>query len=93
MVGTLVPFVCMVAALRHIPAPRAAVVATLEPALAAVFAWFMHDERLAALQIAGGLAVIAAVIWVQTRRPDLEAELAPPTGSTSRWRQRAKQRI
>jgi drug/metabolite transporter (DMT)-like permease len=93
VVGTLVPFICMVAALRHIPAPRAAVIATLEPALAAVFAWFMHDERLAALQIVGGIAVIAAVVWVQTRRPDLEAELAPPTGSTSRWRQRAKQRI
>jgi drug/metabolite transporter (DMT)-like permease len=68
----------MVAALRHIPAPRAAVVATLEPVLAAVFAEFLHDERLAAVQIAGGLAVVAAVLWVQARRPDLEAELAPP---------------
>ena len=33
------PFILMVAALRHIAAPRAAVVATLEPVLAAVFAW------------------------------------------------------
>ncbi|HYY22975.1 MAG TPA: EamA family transporter [Thermoleophilaceae bacterium] len=78
VVGTLLPFICMVAALRHIPAPRAAVVATLEPVLAAVFAEFLHDERLAAVQIAGGLAVVAAVLWVQARRPDLEAELAPP---------------
>jgi drug/metabolite transporter (DMT)-like permease len=77
VVGTLLPFICMVAALRHIPAPRAAVVATLEPVLAAVFAEFLHDERLAAVQIAGGLAVVAAVVWVQARRPDLEAELAP----------------
>jgi drug/metabolite transporter (DMT)-like permease len=53
-------------------------VATLEPVLAAVFAEFLHDERLAAVQIAGGLAVVAAVLWVQARRPDLEAELAPP---------------
>jgi drug/metabolite transporter (DMT)-like permease len=78
VVGTLLPFTCMVAALRHIPAPRAAVVATLEPVLAAVFAWFLHDERLAAVQVAGGVAVLAAVVWVQSRRPDLEAELAPP---------------
>jgi DME family drug/metabolite transporter len=78
VVGTLLPFICMVAALRHIPAPRAAVVATLEPVLAAVFAYFMHDESLAAVQVAGGAAVLAAVIWVQARRPDLEAELAPP---------------
>jgi drug/metabolite transporter (DMT)-like permease len=94
VVGTLVPFICMVAALRHIPAPRAAVVATLEPALAAVFAWFLHDERLAAMQIVGGIGVIAAVIWVQSRRQDLEAELAPPrTGTARRWRERTKQRI
>jgi DME family drug/metabolite transporter len=78
VVGTLLPFTCMVAALRHIPAPRAAVVATLEPVLAAVFAWFLHDERLAGVQVAGGVAVLAAVVWVQSRRPDLEAELAPP---------------
>jgi drug/metabolite transporter (DMT)-like permease len=77
VIGTLVPFLCMVAALRHIPAPRAAVVATLEPVLAAVFAWIIHDEALAAVQVAGGLAVLAAVAWVQSRQPDLEAELAP----------------
>lgn len=76
-VGTLFPFVCMVTALRHVPAPRAAVVATLEPLLAAVFAWVIHDESLAAVQIAGGIAVLVAVALVQARRPDLEAELAP----------------
>jgi drug/metabolite transporter (DMT)-like permease len=78
VVGTLLPFICIVAALRHIPAPRAAVIATLEPVLATVFAWIVLDERLAAVQIAGGMAVIAAVAWVQSRRPDLEAESAPP---------------
>jgi drug/metabolite transporter (DMT)-like permease len=80
VVGTLLPFICMVAALRHLPAPRAGVVATLEPVLAAVFAWIIHDEALAAVQIAGGMAVVAAVAWVQSRRPDLETELAPVRG-------------
>ena len=80
VVGTLLPFICMVAALRHVPAPRAGVVATLEPVLAAVFAWVIHDEALAAVQVAGGMAVVAAVGWVQSRRPDLEAELAPVRG-------------
>jgi drug/metabolite transporter, DME family len=72
----------MVAALRHIPAPRAAVVATLEPVLAAVFAWLIHDEALTAVQLAGGAFVLGAVVWVQSRRPDLEAELAPPVRAT-----------
>jgi drug/metabolite transporter (DMT)-like permease len=75
--GTLVPFVLTVAALRHIPAPRVAVIATLEPVMAAVFAWIIHDEALAAIQIAGGMIVLTAVAWVQSRRPDLEAEGAP----------------
>jgi len=78
LVGTLFPFICVVAALRHIPAPRAAIAATLEPVLAAIFAWFLHDEELAAVQIAGGAVVLIAVLWVQSHRPDLEAELAPP---------------
>jgi drug/metabolite transporter (DMT)-like permease len=68
----------MVAALRHIPAPRAGVVATLEPVLAAVFAWVILGEELAPIQLLGGAAVLGAVVWVQAHRPDLEAELAPP---------------
>jgi drug/metabolite transporter (DMT)-like permease len=77
VVGTLLPFLCIVAALRHIPASRAAVVATLEPVLAALFAAFLHDEALAAPQLAGGAAVLAAVVWVQSHAPDLQAEAAP----------------
>jgi drug/metabolite transporter (DMT)-like permease len=83
--GTLVPFICIVASLRHIPAPRAAVVATLEPALAGVFAWILLGEELAAVQIAGGAVVLTAVAWVQSRRPDLEAEGAPPSRSRARF--------
>jgi drug/metabolite transporter (DMT)-like permease len=77
-IGTLLPFICVVSALRHLPAPRVAVAATLEPVLAAVFAWFLHDERLDVVQIGGGLLVLGAVLWVQSHRPDLDAELAPP---------------
>lgn len=77
LVGTLIPFVLIVTALRHIPSPRAAVVATLEPVLAALIAWPVHDQELGPPQVLGGLAVLAAVVWVQSRRPVLEAEAAP----------------
>ena len=77
VIGTLVPFTLMVSALRHIPAPRAAVVSTLEPVLAAGFAYLLHGETLVPPQLVGGAAVLAAVVWVQSRRGDLEAELAP----------------
>jgi drug/metabolite transporter (DMT)-like permease len=78
VIGTLLPFICVVTALRHLPAPRAAVAATLEPVIAAIFAWWLHDEHLAAVQLVGGALVLGAVLWVQSHRPDLEAELAPP---------------
>jgi DME family drug/metabolite transporter len=77
IVGTLLPFMLMVSALRHIPAPRAAIVATLEPVLAAIFAWLIHDEALSPAQIAGGLVVVAAVVWVQLQRVSHDAEAAP----------------
>jgi drug/metabolite transporter (DMT)-like permease len=77
VIGTLVPFVLMVSAVRHIPASRAAIVATLEPVLAAVFAWVIHDEALSPAQIAGGLLVVAAVIWVQLQRVSHDDEAAP----------------
>ena len=77
VVGTLLPFVAMVAALRRIPSARAGVVATLEPVLGALFAWVFLGEDLAAAQLAGGAVVVAAVVWVQANAPDLEAEAAP----------------
>ncbi len=82
--GTLVPFGCMIAAVRHLPASRAAVVATLEPVLGALLAWPIQHQALSAVQIVGGLVVVAAVIWVQAQRSELEAELAPAWGAGRR---------
>jgi drug/metabolite transporter (DMT)-like permease len=77
VIGTLVPFLLEVTALRHIPASRVGVVATLEPVLGALLAWPVHGEVLAAPQIAGGLVVVAAVAWVQARPPAPEVEAVP----------------
>lgn len=81
VVGTLLPYGCLVAAVRHVPAARAGVVATLEPVLSALFAFGIHDEGLAAVQIAGGALVLAAVVWVQTQRADLAAETVSVAGA------------
>jgi drug/metabolite transporter (DMT)-like permease len=77
IVGTLIPFLLMLAALRHLPATRASVVATLEPVLAALIAWPVHDETLGPPQILGGLIVVGAVLWVQAHPPSPELEGAP----------------
>ena len=46
----------------------------LEPVLGAVIAWGVHDQALAATQIAGGVVVLAAIAWVQTHRPSRSLE-------------------
>lgn len=82
VLGTLLPFGCLVLAVRYIPGHRAALVATLEPVLAAGLAWILRHESLGADQIGGGLVVVGAVLWVQRFRADAEVEgtvaLRPP---------------
>jgi drug/metabolite transporter (DMT)-like permease len=68
VIGTLIPFLLLVTALRHLPASRVAVVAMLEPVLASVIAWGVHGQALTATQISGGVVVLAAIAWVQTHR-------------------------
>jgi drug/metabolite transporter (DMT)-like permease len=76
-IGTLLPFLALTASLALVPASRAGVIATLEPVLAAMFAWILVGEALAALQVFGIVLVVTGVVWVQLHRPDLEAEAAP----------------
>jgi drug/metabolite transporter (DMT)-like permease len=77
VIGTLGPFLLNVSALRHLPAARVGVIATLEPVLATIVAWAVHDEALTGVQIAGGLLVVAAVAWVQSHAPSPEVEAVP----------------
>jgi drug/metabolite transporter (DMT)-like permease len=84
--GTLIPFVCMITALRHLPAARAGVVATLEPVLGALLAWPILSQALSPVQIVGGLIVVGAVVWVRTQRSAAETELAPAFGTSLRRR-------
>ena len=53
-------------ALAHLPAPFSSVGLLLQPVVAAFFAWVLLSEPLVALQIAGGLVVLAA-IWLAHR--------------------------
>jgi drug/metabolite transporter (DMT)-like permease len=94
--GTLIPFACMITAVRHLPAARAAIVATLEPVLGALLAWPIHGQSLSPAQISGGLVVVGAIVWVQSQRAELEAEIAPAYGvrrASKRASQRARARV
>ena len=66
--GTIVPFALVVAALRHISAPRAGIVAMLEPVAATVVAFFWLGEALAGAQVFGGALVLGGILLAQTAR-------------------------
>jgi drug/metabolite transporter (DMT)-like permease len=68
VLGTIVPFVLVVAALRHITATRAGVTAMLEPVVAIVVAWAWLSESLDVTQVSGGAVTLAGIALAQTSR-------------------------
>jgi drug/metabolite transporter (DMT)-like permease len=76
ILGTLIPFVMIFTALRHVPAAIVGVIMTFEPVIASLVAWPVHDQVLAAPQIGGIVIVVAAVAWVQAQ----QAVGSPPHG-------------
>ena len=68
VVGTILPFLLLVGALRHISAPRVAVTAMFEPVAGAIVAYAWLGEELSAPQLTGGAIVLAGILLAQTAR-------------------------
>jgi drug/metabolite transporter (DMT)-like permease len=65
LLGTVAPFLLVVGALSRLPAAEAGVVGMVEPVLAGAVAWVWLDEALSAIQVIGGLVVIAGIFVAQ----------------------------
>ena len=65
MLGTVAPFLLVIGALRHLPAPQAGIAGMVEPVLAGAVAWVWLDETLAVIQVLGSLVVIAGIAAAQ----------------------------
>jgi drug/metabolite transporter (DMT)-like permease len=68
VLGTIVPFVLVVAALRHISATRAGITGMLEPVVAIVVAWAWLGESLEPVQLVGAALTLAGIVLAQTAR-------------------------
>jgi drug/metabolite transporter (DMT)-like permease len=77
LVGTVVAYLTGIAALRRLPAPIAAVVATMEVVVAAVSAWVLLGEHLSGWELAGGALLLTGALIAQ-RGPSRKAGTAPP---------------
>jgi drug/metabolite transporter (DMT)-like permease len=68
VLGTIVPFVLVVGALRHISATRAGITGMLEPVVAIVVAWAWLGESLEPVQLAGAALTLGGIVLAQTAR-------------------------
>jgi drug/metabolite transporter (DMT)-like permease len=68
VLGSIVPFALIVAALRHISATRVGIAAMLEPVVATVTAWVWLRESLSPVQLAGAAVVLGGILLAQTAR-------------------------
>jgi drug/metabolite transporter (DMT)-like permease len=66
--GTMVTFLLVAAALRHISATRVGIVAMLEPVAASAVAFLWLGESFGPAQLVGGGIVLAAIFLAQTAR-------------------------
>lgn len=66
--GTLVPFLLFIWGVSKVKSEKAAIAATIEPPLAGAIAWLWLGERLSAMQVGGGLLILAAVAALQLER-------------------------
>ena len=70
IVGTLIPFLLAVSAVRIISAAVAGIAATTEPVFASALAWLLLGQELEPLQLVGGGLVVAGVVLAQLQRRD-----------------------
>jgi drug/metabolite transporter (DMT)-like permease len=68
VVGTILPFLLLVGALRHISATRVGVTAMFEPVAGALVAYAWLGESLSAVQLTGGAIVLTGILLAQTAR-------------------------
>jgi drug/metabolite transporter (DMT)-like permease len=68
VLGAIVPFALVVAALRHVSATRAGIAAMLEPLAATLVAFLWLGESLGLFQLLGGGLVFAAIGLAQSSR-------------------------
>jgi drug/metabolite transporter (DMT)-like permease len=86
--GTLVPYLLVAAALRHLPATSVGIIGMLEVVVAAAVAWAALGEVLALPQVLGGGLVLIGVVLAETARTlgpqdhptTLPASLTTPRG-------------
>ena len=67
VIGTAIPFMLELQALRSASAGFVGVIATAEPVIGAIAVWLMFSQKMAPVQIAGMVLIVFAVASIQQR--------------------------
>ncbi len=78
LLGTVVPFLAELSALRHLTATEVTLIGMLEPIGASVLGWSWFKESLSPLQLGGIALVLAGIALAQTARMRRRVEPATP---------------
>jgi drug/metabolite transporter (DMT)-like permease len=65
LVGAAIPTLCFITGIRLLGAPRAAILATLEPVIGVGLAAWLLNEQPATLQLVGGALILIAAVLLQ----------------------------
>ena len=68
ILGTIVPYLLVTFAMRHLPPTSVGIIGMTELVLASIFAWILLAEALSPAQVLGGLVLVAGVILAETAR-------------------------
>ena len=79
VLGSIVPYSLVAAALRHLPATSAGIIGMVEPVMAAAVAWLALGEHLNVAQLSGGVLVLAGVALAETARTTGPMQVATPS--------------
>ena len=66
--GSLLPYLLYLWGIKHLQAERAAIVATIEPMIAAALAWIWFGQALTLLQMLGGVLILIAITLLRLRK-------------------------
>ena len=61
VMGTIAPYLFVIAGLKILSASTASVFGMIEPVMAGIFAWWWLNERLTTIQLIGGLVVLIGI--------------------------------
>lgn len=79
VLGTVVPYTLVLAGLQVIGAARAGLIGMIEPVAASAAAWLVLGEAMTAVQLVGGVVVLAGVALAETARRAPRTATLPDT--------------